>query len=58
MDVNTVFSLINSVGFPIVACAYLAYDRYKSQQKMVEAVENNTKTMQEIIALFKTEGSL
>lgn len=58
MDVNTVVSLINSVGFPIVACVYLAYDRYKSQQKMVEAVENNTKTMQEIIALFKTEGSL
>lgn len=52
MDLNSITTIISSLGFPIAVCVYLFY----SQQKQAEAhkeeidklrttVENNTKVM-------------
>lgn len=57
MDVNTITTLISSLGFPIVCCIYLAYNQQKSEEghkeeidKLRETVENNTKVMVKICA--------
>lgn len=55
MDTNTLVEIINSVGFPIVACAALFWMNINSlkQQRMIlneltKTVEHNTQTMQEL----------
>ena len=52
MDINTVTTLISSVGFPIACCIYLIYSNNKTAEKHAEeveklrvTVENNTKVM-------------
>jgi len=57
MDVNTITTLISSLGFPIVCCIYMAYMQQKSAEahkeeidKLRETVENNTKVMVKICA--------
>lgn len=57
MDVNTITTLISSLGFPIVCCIYLAYMQQKNSEahkeeidKLRETVENNTKVMVKICA--------
>ena len=41
MDVQTITQLISTVGFPIVACIYLAL----SNDKLRTTIEENTKTI-------------
>ena len=49
MDVNTIMTLIGSLGFPIVACIALFYMNNKQEEqhkeeigKITEALNNNT----------------
>lgn len=56
MDVQTLTTLISSIGFPIVACVAMFYQMNKQQEqhkqevdKLSEAVENNTVVMQRIL---------
>lgn len=56
MDVNTVTTLISSVGFPIVVSLFLFYYIYKMQEKtnetiksLTEAVNNNTNVVNNLI---------
>lgn len=49
MDINAITSLIGSLGFPIVACCYMAWSNEKEskrhQEEMtstVQAINNNT----------------
>lgn len=62
MDFSTVAGLISSVGFPIFACVYLAWNqrdqdaRYREDlTKMRETVENNTKIMVKICEKLDVE---
>lgn len=55
MDTNTLIEIVNSVGFPIVACAALFWMNINSlkQQRMIlneltKTVEHNTQIMQEL----------
>lgn len=61
MDANTITTLISSVGFPIVVSIGLFWYIIKSNeqhkeemQKLADAVNNNTLTMQKLID--KLEG--
>lgn len=56
MDVNTITSLVTSVGFPIVCCIACFWYINKSDEqhkeemnKMSEAINNNTLVMQKLI---------
>lgn len=49
MDVNVIVQAIGTVGFPIVACIYMAYIHNESEirhskerQEMTEAINRNT----------------
>lgn len=49
MDVNAIIQAIGTVGFPIVACIYMAYIHNESEirhskerQDMTEAINRNT----------------
>ena len=49
MDVNAIMQAIGTVGFPIVACIYMAYIHNESEirhskerQEMTEAINRNT----------------
>lgn len=55
MEAETIVELINSVGFPIVACGALFWMNVHSlkQQRMIlneltKTVEHNTQTMREL----------
>lgn len=55
MELTTVIDLINSVGFPIVACGALFWMNVTSlkQQRLIlneltKTVEHNTQTMKEL----------
>lgn len=55
MDVNAVISLVGSVGFPVVACAAMAWfyaTQFKDFQSMVQ--KNNMLT-EELVALLRKE---
>ena len=49
MDGATLSTLIGNLGFPIVACCYLAY----SNEKLRKTLEENTKTIEGLKELFK-----
>lgn len=49
MDLNVISGLISSLGFPIVACCYMAWSNEKNSQRhqeearnTIEAINNNT----------------
>lgn len=44
MDADMIISFINSVGFPIAACVYLAY----SNEKLRGALNENTKVIESL----------
>lgn len=50
MDVQAVVNLISTVGFPIVACIYLATTLNKSMQNLSDSINNMEKTMSEMSA--------
>lgn len=57
MDVQTITQLISTVGFPIVACIYLAL----SNDKLRTTIEENTKTiasLEKVVSMyFLKEGN-
>lgn len=55
MDVDTIISMIGSVGFPVVACAAMAWfyaTQFKDFQSMVQ--KNNMLT-EELVALLRKD---
>lgn len=53
MDVNVIMQAIGTVGFPIVACIYMAYIHNESEirhsqerKEMTEAINRNTLVME------------
>lgn len=55
MDVDTIISLVGSVGFPVVACAAMAWfyaTQFKDFQSMVQ--KNNLLT-EELVAVLRRE---
>ena len=63
MDVNIIMQAIGSVGFPIVACIYMAYIHNESEIRhskerieMTEAINNNTKVLEIIKDRLHIEG--
>lgn len=57
MDVQTVTQLISNVGFPIAVCVYMAWDRYKTQREMTQALDNNTIALQQILEHIRKEDN-
>lgn len=54
--VSTILSAISTVGFPIVMCGALFWkmdkqdkDHKEEQQKLTEAIQNNTVVMQQVV---------
>lgn len=43
-----ILSAITTVGFPIVACIYIAYVYDKIQKKLFDVIEENTKALTEV----------
>lgn len=68
MDVNTVVTLISSLGFPIVACVALGWyitsevrnlrkEHSEEVSKMTEAINNNTLVIQRLCDKLDKEGT-
>lgn len=60
MDVGTMSELIGSIGFPIVACIYMAYlvktmnDNHKEEtEKMRETLASNTSAIEKLQDLIE-----
>ena len=63
MDINTIISIISTVGFPIACCIYLVYNQNKSEErhkeevdKLRESLDNNTKVMNKICMILKIDS--
>lgn len=62
MDINTITSLIGTVGFPIVCVIGMAWFVYKQlnthkeeMDKMTEALNNNTRVLSQILEHMRDE---
>lgn len=58
MDVNSIASLISSVGFPIVACIYMAYSNEKLQKTLNDLTNTLTlmnERLKDVEIAVKTE---
>lgn len=49
MDVNSIATIVSSVGFPICMSIYLIYFMQTELKEMRRTIENNTITMQKIV---------
>lgn len=48
MNLNEILTAITTVGFPIIACVYMAYVYNKINAKLFEVVETNTEVLAEV----------
>lgn len=62
MDINSIVSIISTVGFPIACCIYLVYNQNKAEErhkeevdKLRESLDNNTKVMNKICMILKID---
>ena len=55
MDVNVLYQLIGSLGFPIVACGYMMVTMNKTIQANTEATNHMVSLMQSVLDHFKNE---
>ena len=58
MDVNAITSLISSVGFPIVACIYMAWSNEKLQKTLNDLTNTLTlmnERLKDVEIAVKTE---
>lgn len=58
MDVQVVSQLISTLGFPIAACIYMAWDRHTAQQDMTKALDNNTEALNKILEHIRKEDNM
>lgn len=52
MDINTITNIITSVGFPIAACCYLAWDRTHMMKEFNEKLAENTRVIESLKQLI------
>ena len=48
MDVQSIMSLVGSLGFPIAACCYMAYFSNKTMKEFKDSMEANTSVLREL----------
>lgn len=63
MNIETIITFIQQLGFPIAVTAYLLYDRSKLENmhktemsEMSKAIQNNTSVMERILEHIRKEG--
>ncbi len=64
MDINSIVSIISTVGFPIACCIYLVYNQNKAEErhkeevdKLRESLDNNTRVMNKICMILKIDDT-
>lgn len=53
MDGSTIINMIGSLGFPIVAAIFLAWNQVTNMKEFREAMEKNTTALQELTIYIK-----
>lgn len=53
MDINSIISIISSVGFPIVCCIIMFKIYREDLRKMQESIDNNTMVIHELLQTLK-----
>ena len=48
MNVTDILNAITTIGFPIVACVYMAYIYNRINAKLFEVVEKNTEALSDV----------
>lgn len=56
LDINTVVTLIGSVGFPIVACCAMAWFVNNTVENFRASIEKNNSLMDELISLLRSDN--
>lgn len=55
MDVTTITQLVGSLGFPVVACWYLATRMDKQMERNTEQMSLNTEAIKELIGMMRRD---
>ena len=53
MDLNSIISIVSSVGFPIVCCIVMFKIYREDLRKMQESIDNNTMVIHELLQALK-----
>ncbi len=54
---TTIITLVGSLGFPIVACIWLATGFKKSQDALRDAINSNTKVLEKLCQISNPKAS-
>lgn len=57
-NVTFIQDLISTMGFPIVMVGYFIWDKYKTMQPIIDAVNNNTKILSRLLTKMDEEDLL
>ena len=49
MDLETMVSLVGSLGFPIVACVYLAHFNNQTLKELKDTLNSNTVVLEKLL---------
>ena len=49
MEMETIVSLIGSLGFPIVACVYLAHFNNRTLNELKDTLKDNTVVLEKLL---------
>ena len=52
MDVNTISTLISSLGFPIICCCGMAYYINTTMKEFTKTMRDNTMAMERLITIL------
>lgn len=55
MDVNSVVTIISTVGFPIAMCVYLVWFQNTTMKEMLNTINKNTEAINKMIERIDRE---
>ena len=58
MDIQNIYDLINTLGFPVAMVAYFIWDKYKTMQPVLEAIQQNTIVLNKLLVKIGKDGLL
>lgn len=55
--VSIITQLVNSLGFPIAACVYLAYFQNKTIKDLTDVLHNNTTALEKLLTRMEVDDN-
>lgn len=58
MNIQDIYEIISNLGFPMTMVGYFIYDKYKTMQPVLEAIQQNTIVLNKLLVKMGKEDLL